>query len=232
MEIERVNDNTVKFFISYRDIEDRGFDREEIWYDRERSEELFWEMMDEANDREGFSMDGPLWIQVQAYDKGLEIIVTKAQLSKDGSKLELPIADDKYVDIPVDDSIEKMFEQQLILNDDLDDSERDSTDSTSSKTKEFRKILVAFADIEDVIRLSHHLDRKDLTTELYVMDDHYYLYVVFHEDATKDEIKNTMSQLLEFGSRTNVTIFRLQEYGKRLIEHPALSKVRSYFTNG
>lgn len=40
MEIERINEHTVKFYISYGDIEDRGFDREEIWYNRERSEEL------------------------------------------------------------------------------------------------------------------------------------------------------------------------------------------------
>ena len=40
-DIERINDHTMKFFITYIDIEDRGFNREEIWYDRERSEELF-----------------------------------------------------------------------------------------------------------------------------------------------------------------------------------------------
>ncbi len=91
MEIERINDHTVKFYISYVDIEERGFDREEIWYNRERSEELFWEMMDEVHSESDFSLDGPLWIQVQALEKGLEVVVTKAQLSKDGSKLELPL---------------------------------------------------------------------------------------------------------------------------------------------
>lgn len=95
MEIERINEHTVKFYMSYGDIEDRGFDREEIWYNRERSEELFWEVMDEVHDEEEFAVEGPLWIQVQALDKGLEIIVTKAQLSKDGQKLELPIPEDK-----------------------------------------------------------------------------------------------------------------------------------------
>lgn len=41
MEIERVNDSTIRFFITYKDIEARGFEREEIWYNRERGEELF-----------------------------------------------------------------------------------------------------------------------------------------------------------------------------------------------
>ncbi|MED4798112.1 adaptor protein MecA, partial [Priestia megaterium] len=29
MEIERINENTVKFFVTYVDIEERGFDRNE-----------------------------------------------------------------------------------------------------------------------------------------------------------------------------------------------------------
>src|SRR5690625_6568829 len=87
MEIERINENTIKFYISYLDIEDRGFNREEIWYNRERSEQLFWQVMDEAGSEEAFDIEGPLWIQVQAMEKGLEITVTKAQLSKDGEDI-------------------------------------------------------------------------------------------------------------------------------------------------
>src|SRR5690606_26860994 len=105
MEIERINEHTVKFYISYVDIEERGFDREEIWYNRERGEELFWEMMDEIHQEDDFVPDGPLWIQIQALDKGLEVIVTKAQLSKDGQKLELPIPTDKG-NMHVDEKIE------------------------------------------------------------------------------------------------------------------------------
>src|SRR5690625_3183892 len=55
MEIERINENTVKFYISYLDIENLGFEKEEIWYNRERSEQLFWHMMDEVNFKEDFS---------------------------------------------------------------------------------------------------------------------------------------------------------------------------------
>ena len=82
MEIERINENTLKLSISYIDIEQRGFHRDEIWYNRERSEELFWEVMDEIN--EDFNPNGPLWIQVQALEKGLEIIVTQATLTSRG----------------------------------------------------------------------------------------------------------------------------------------------------
>ena len=56
MEIERINENTVKFFLSYKDIEDRGFTREAVWYNRDKSEELFWEMMDEINEQSEFEV--------------------------------------------------------------------------------------------------------------------------------------------------------------------------------
>ncbi|MDR4162625.1 adaptor protein MecA, partial [Bacillus paranthracis] len=79
------------------------FNREGIWYDRERSGELFWEMMDEARDHDDSFIDGLLWSLVQVVDKGIEVLVTKAELSKDGQKLELTIGVDKIIDIPLDE---------------------------------------------------------------------------------------------------------------------------------
>ncbi len=130
MEIERINENTVKFYISYGDIEDRGFDREEIWYNRERSEELFWEMMDEVHQEEDFGIEGPLWIQVQALDKGLEILVTRAQVSKDGQRFELPIPEDKLKELPVDERIEELLDQHFQIKQDPKEKGKLSLDFT------------------------------------------------------------------------------------------------------
>src|SRR5699024_2263453 len=107
MEIERINENTIKFYISYLDIEDLGYKREDIWYNRERSEQLFWHMMDEVNQKEDFSPDGPLWIQVQAMEKGLEIIVTKAKISKHDEAYEL---DDDDLELNGEEDIDDILE--------------------------------------------------------------------------------------------------------------------------
>ena len=50
MRIERIDETTVKLFITYQDIEARGFKREDLWTNRKRGEEFFWSMMDEIND--------------------------------------------------------------------------------------------------------------------------------------------------------------------------------------
>ena len=79
MRIERIDETTVKLFITYQDIEARGFKREDLWTNRKRGEEFFWSMMDEINDEEEFVVEGPLWIQVHAFEKGVEVTVSKSK---------------------------------------------------------------------------------------------------------------------------------------------------------
>lgn len=219
MEIERINDNTVKFYISYRDIEERGFDREEIWYNRERSEELFWEMMDEVHQEEEFMIEGPLWIQVQALDKGLEVLVTKAQVSKDGQKFELPIPEEKLKDLPVDDRIEELLDQHF------NPKGEDITNEESSL-----EFLIAFNDFEDLILLSNRNILDTLVTRLYSYENKYYLYIEFlEEEFEEDEIDDALSMLLEYGVETQVTIHRVEEYGKLIISEDVFGEMRKYF---
>ncbi|MDR7072023.1 adaptor protein MecA [Fictibacillus barbaricus] len=221
MEIERVNEFTIKFFITYRDIEARGFDREEIWSDRERGEELFWEMMDEAHQQEQFPLEGPLWIQVQALDKGLEIIVTRAQMSKDGKKIELPIGDDK-LDLPVDQHIEKLLDQQFQV-------EEEEYDELEETDEDYLSFLFVFNDFEDVILLSHTIDSSSFENSLYHFEGKYFLYVTFNAEATDREQDDLLAQLLEYGNDSDLSIYRIQEYGKSIVSENALDHVQQYF---
>ena len=223
MEIERINENTVKFYISYMDIEERGFDREEIWYNRDRSEELFWEMMDEVHAEEEFAVEGPLWIQVQALEKGLEVLVTKAQLSKDGPKFELPLPNDKLKDLPVDERIEELLDHQFNPKGIEDD------DSTFDDDLEF---LLYFKDFEDVIALSKRPGIDSVKTSLYSYEDKYYLYIEFPEQDFEDEeeIDNILSVLLEYGQESTVTVHRLDEYGNKIIGEDVFSVIRKHFS--
>jgi adapter protein MecA 1/2 len=219
MEIERINDHTVKFYISYVDIEERGFERDEIWYNRERSEELFWEMMDEVHQEEEFTVEGPLWIQVQALDKGLEILVTKAQISKDGQKFELPILDEKLKDLPVDENIEELLDHTFNHDSDSESDEEDKLD-----------FLLTFRDFEDVISLAKRGGLDLIPTKLYSFEGKYYLFVEFPEELfDEDDIDNLLSILLEYGIETQMTIYRVAEYGKLIIAENVFKELRKYF---
>ncbi|MFD2759822.1 adaptor protein MecA [Lentibacillus juripiscarius] len=223
MEIERINENTVKFYISYVDMEDRGFQREEIWYNRERGEQLFWQMMEELNYKEDFTVDGPLWIQVQAMDKGLEIVVTKAQISGDGENIEIPAENGKTVDISVDEKIDDMLDDKFGTEKTADADSEEEDDGALS-------LIVRFPDFEDVIQLSHYLEdsAEELENSLFHYNDDYYLYVAFPQEDD-DRQEDLLSQIFEFGADTEVTIHILEEYGKQIIEQDTFAQIRSYF---
>lgn len=225
MEIERINENTIKFYVSYGDIEERGFEREEIWYNRERSEQLFWQMMDEVNYKEEFSVEGPLWIQVQAMEKGLEIMVTKAQISKNGEKLELP-TEDGSVDISIDEKMENLLEEKFGSHED-----GESLDDMGENLW----LIVSFKEFEDVIQLSHAIEEReqDLTNTLYHYQDKYYMYVEFRdEDDYEDDEnqENIISRILEFAEDSDITHHVLEEYGNKIFAGDTLRQVRTYFS--
>jgi adapter protein MecA 1/2 len=225
MEIERINENTVKFFISYVDIEDRGFGREEIWYNRERSEQLFWQMMDEVNYQEDFHVDGPLWIQVHALEKGLEIVVTKAQLSKNGDNLEFPIDEDgSTIDIPVDEKVESFLEDKF--------GKSEKNELEEDFIEENLWIIAGFNDFEDVIQLSHHFQEDTGSEEetLYFYNGKYYLYMEFSQDVLDENSQeDIISRIFEYGDDSNITIHVLEEYGKKIFDTTTFEEVRSHF---
>ncbi|WP_058308135.1 adaptor protein MecA [Gracilibacillus massiliensis] len=225
MEIERINENTIKFYISYMDIEDRGFDREEIWYNREKSEQLFWQVMDEVNyNEEEFQIDGPLWIQVQALEKGLEIVVTKAQISKDGQNLQLPTESGKTIDMPVDDKIESLLEEKF------GPTEKEAPEIEHQYGQDF-VVVVSFKELEDVIQLSHVFETAPgMRDHLYYFNNQYMLITRFDEDyLTDDEQEDLISQILEYGQESTVTMFIVEEYGKVIFEENALHSVKEHF---
>lgn len=224
MEIERINENTIKFYISYVDIEDRGFEREEIWYNRERSEQLFWQMMDEVNYKEDFNVEGPLWIQVQAVEKGLEIMVTKAQMSKNGEKIELP-SDEENDDLSIEEKMEDMLEKKF-------GAHQSQTKENDELVDENLWITTVFNEFEDVIQLSHYLETEDnsLNSTLYHYNDKYYLYLEFVEDLDDDIQENLISRVLEFSSDSDVTLSLLEEYGKKVFQGDVFTEIRDYFS--
>ncbi|MDQ0217518.1 adaptor protein MecA [Peribacillus cavernae] len=222
MEIERINDDTVKFYISYIDIEERGFDREEIWYSRERSEELFWEMMDEVHQEEEFMIEGPLWIQVQALEKGLEVLVTRAQLSKDGQKLELPISDEKLKNLPVDEKIESLLDQHF---------QGKQLDSNILQFEDgILEFITEFEDFDDLIALSNRCGLDELVSKLFAYGNKYYLCIEFsEEEIDEEEIDNILSLLLEYSEESPITVHMLEEYGKVVMESDVFETVNKYF---
>ncbi len=217
MEIERVNDNTVKFFLSYIDIEERGFTKEEVWYNRDKSEELFWEMMDEVNDESEFEVEGPLWIQVHAMSGGIEVTVTRAQLSADGEPLDSPFEGEDP---------RKMFPQANQMFENVEEDEVELTGESLVWTDS----MFVFNEFDALIPLAGRMSGYDVSTSLYSYNDNYYLFVKYTSETMEDNEKTDIySVLSEFGVPSNMTIHRLLEYGTIVMSEDVFTQVEHYF---
>lgn len=215
MDIERVNENTLKLFITYRDIEDRGYTREEIWYNRAKSEELFWEVMTEVNTDDYFELEGPIWIHINASEIGLEVVVTRASYNPetDISSMFQPMDDMN------DNQIEEMSIEQSLLE--AFENEQDDTSIVSSR--------YVFKDIDDVIPVAKRLINRNLKTSLYRFEDKYYLIVNFEELEDKDEIRNIHAIIREYIASSKVTVYRLEEYGEAIMKDNCFETIVEFF---
>ncbi|QSO45752.1 adaptor protein MecA [Alicyclobacillus mengziensis] len=78
MRIERIARDKVRIFISYEDLERRGIDRDEIWHNGKKVQELFWDMMETAYEEVGFEVAGPISIEAFTMpQEGVVVIVTR-----------------------------------------------------------------------------------------------------------------------------------------------------------
>lgn len=218
MRIERVNESTLKFYLTYTDIEARGFKRDDLWTSRKKGEEFFWSVMEEVNQEEDFFFDGPLWIQVHAFDKGIEVVVTKSK----NDDLQLPEDDsDLNIDEKVNDFINNSMHSDSELRDLLMRASEESTEQF---------FIVHFDDLEDVIQFSYHnYEDVDIEDLLYMYEGKYYYYVEFDDHMSEDAIHSFIAHLLEYANETQISHEQLDEYGKIVMSHNVKRQVKQYF---
>ncbi|SDY86029.1 adapter protein MecA 1/2 [Evansella caseinilytica] len=92
------------------------------------------------------------------------------------------------------------------------------------------QLLFRFHSIEDVIQLAKTLSGLNVDGgALYSYEEHYYL--LFEEKDTVPLAVDTFSSIVsEYGELSTMTIFRLQEYGKSIIDKNAVFRLNKYFS--
>lgn len=211
MDIERINDNTFKLFITYSDIEARGYTKEDIWYSRVKGEELFWDVISEVNTDEYFDLEGPIWIHINASENGLEVIVTRANISPDHQDF-----DDASEPIDLTDLSD--LEQELF----------DAVDENAAENK-LLDIRYSFRDIDELIPLAKRLQSYQLNTSLYKFEGKYYLNIDLTSIEDVQKRKDIVSMVNEYLSKSKVTIYRLEEYGEVIMPDHAFEQAIQYF---
>jgi adapter protein MecA 1/2 len=175
-------------------------------------------MMDEAHEREDISFDGPLWIQVQAFEKGLEVTVTIA-------KNVMDTEDDSELGSLLRSAIDEARDQQSVLD------QLSELDELEAEADAWAPLAMETDDFEAIISLSKRAGDtfSDLDLKLYHYQDRYYLWIDFPDEMEPEDEENALSLLAEYLTFSTQTQPMLEEYGKLILDGDVFAKVRHYF---
>ncbi|MFC2948286.1 genetic competence negative regulator [Virgibacillus sediminis] len=78
MRIERMSENQFAIFLTFDDLVERGFTKEELWHDALSVRNLFSDMLYEASSELGFELEGMLLVHVYLMQaQGMHVMVTQ-----------------------------------------------------------------------------------------------------------------------------------------------------------
>jgi len=94
MRIERLSNDQFTIFLTFDDLIERGFTKDDLWRDASSVRDLFSDMMYEASDELGIELEGMLIVHVMLMQaQGMHVIVTK-----DYENVDL---DDQFIEMKV-----------------------------------------------------------------------------------------------------------------------------------
>lgn len=208
MKIVKINDKKIKVTISISDLQERNIDATALNYNSRAAQELFWDMMEQAEIELGFiTSDSQLCIE--AYpdsDEGFTVTITK--IDEDGDF----------------ESIHKYIKSKY--------TKKELRSKKKSKKVCSSILMYAFSGIEDLL-----LSVKNLSIQysgestVYKYKNAYYLIIEFGDTSSMNRIV-IENMLSEYGTKvTNIAFIEgfLNEHGNKIIQDNAIETLNNYF---
>jgi adapter protein MecA 1/2 len=208
MKIEKVNENIIRVTISINDLEERNIDLNSLNYNSPAAQELFWDMMEQAEIQFGFTASNSQLVFEASQDSIEGFIVTITKLEDDGDF----------------ESIHRYIKNRL--------RSTDPRIKRKSRGKIYSTLVIySFNNFDDLCTLSKSM-RPTYSggSCLYKCKSTYYL-ILTRNNLTASSMKTFEAILSEYGKKiSNVGFYEgyLNEYGTKIIDYNVF-EVISYF---
>ncbi|KRM99820.1 adaptor protein MecA [Loigolactobacillus rennini] len=234
MEMERINENTIRVLLENEDLSERGITVLDLLGNHKQIENFFYSILEEVDTDHQFQANDAVTFQVLPNKNGLELFISK---NAPGGMSGSDFTEDS-------DAVSDYIKQQLLENDGGKGKQRRTTLKPSAKAEAkddysyylndpdtpTREVVIKLQDFENVVQLAKLLHLDGAVSNLFKYKRAYYLHLIFFVNETSEaSIKDEVAIALEYGDQTNVTPDVLAEYGKKLMEKSALELVRYYF---
>ncbi|MGY3742657.1 adaptor protein MecA [Leuconostoc inhae] len=233
MEMERINDNTIRVMIENTDLKERGISVMELLGDHDKIESFFYNILSEVDVDHDFSDDDQVSFQILPNRNGLELFISRLDNDNQvGDVINNLMSYAKNKSENIDDvSDERRVELQQtddsIVSSNGPESNKVATNSDSAMNSE---LVLKLLDFESIIAISKINQIKNTLSDLYRYNDTFYLVLTFPIDKmTLEKIKDQKSFAIEFASESAIKKDVLSEHGEIVMREDALAQIKNIF---
>lgn len=214
MEMEHINENTIRVIIENEDLAERGITFLDLLGNHREIESFFYSILEEVDIEDEFKSSEAVTFQVLPKNDGLELFISKNLTPEDISKMN------NSTEFEVND-FDQLIRQQILTN-----SESLEENSNKNNLRVFQ-----LSSFEDMIELASYHFLDDAWCDLYLLNETYYVRVYFDPEIYGEyALANATAEILEYASASSVSTEMLEEYGKLLMQRDAIEITRAHFS--
>lgn len=223
MKMEKINENTIRVLVEDEDLSKRGITVLDLLGNRTQIEDFFYSILREVDTEHEFENNEAVTFQVLPNRDGLELFISRGKPDETQNPKEINISD-----LSENDDLGSFIKDRLA---ELEDSENESQDTVGSGYKKSAQTrMFEFGDFEDFIQLAKIFRPTNTQSNLFKVQNKYFLELIFDKDnTTKETIENDIAVALEYAQVVSSTGSFMEERGKKIMSSDALSEARRYF---
>ncbi len=205
MRIEKINENVLRVTITMNDLEERNIDLGSLNYNSPAAQELFWDMMEKAEEEYGFASGESQLIFEASPENEDGFVVTITKVDADGEF----------------ESIQKYIKSKY-KNSELKQKKKKSKVCSTMK-------IYCFNNLDDVCKLAKRvISIYSGDSSLFKCRDSYYL-LLNGTSANSQTLEITMSEYSVLVGNPGFFEGYLNEYGEKIIQDNAIETLNTYF---
>lgn len=223
MEIEHINDDTIRVRIETSDLEARGYSFLDLLGNQKHIETFFYSILEEVDIDEEFQESDAVTFQVMPNRDGLELFISK----------NTDMHENLFENIDFhgyeDDTHSNQDYSRFEANGKSNKREDTAAESANNESENY-KLVIEFSHFEQVVELSKMFQIESGFSSLYQFNGKYYLELTFlNDELSLRTPQEETAVVLEFGVESRLSPDVLIEHGNLVIEDVALETVKFYF---
>ena len=242
MQVDHINENTIRVRINKNELAHRGLKVLDLLGDKQKIQQFFYSILSEVDTDHTFTQGVPVTFQVMPNNGGLDLMITKIKPDDADNLRQMiePMNSETNQTQAEPDSRRSFFDldPKDDVNTELDPIKEEKLESSNQENAvntQYWKFQnhhsYSFNELGNLVELADSLKVSDLASSLYYLRGKYYLKLAFL-DENYAELKP--ADAWAFANEYGIKFYdqetkTVKETGKCLLNRDALDYIRYYF---